>query len=44
MEQEKKQPQKPQQTQPFAPNKHKQLPKRPTFVQKPVRKVTGRGR
>ncbi len=24
--------------------KHKQTPKRPTFVQKPTKKVTGRGR
>ena len=44
MEQDKKTPQKPQNTQPFAPTKHKQAPKRPTFVQKPMKKVTGRGR
>jgi len=24
--------------------KHKQTPKRPTFTQKPIKKVTGRGR
>jgi hypothetical protein len=44
MEKEKKQQQTPQNTQPFAPTKHKQAPKRPTFVQKPMKKVTGRGR
>ena len=44
MEQEKKQPQKPQQAPSFVPHKHKQTPKRPTFVQKPMKKVTGRGR
>jgi hypothetical protein len=44
MEENKKPPQK-QQTTPFMPQpKHKQIPKRPTFVQKPMKKVTGRGR